>query len=43
MGWKSWLLIVGAVVLIVSSVRLHYMPGRFGDGVSLEFVAPWNR
>jgi hypothetical protein len=43
MGWKAWLLVAGSVVLILSSVRLHYMPGHFGDSVSFEFVAPWNR
>ena len=41
LGWKAWLLAAGAVALILSSVRLHFMPGTLGDTVTFEFVAPW--
>jgi hypothetical protein len=41
MGWMSWLLIVLAVLLIISSARVHFLPGQFGDHVSIDFVAPW--
>jgi hypothetical protein len=43
MGWKVWLLILAAIALVVSSVRLHYMPGHFGDHVTFEFSPPWSR
>jgi hypothetical protein len=41
MGWKVWLLAAGAAVFLLTSVRLHFMPGQFGDRVTFEFVAPW--
>ena len=43
MGWKVWLLAAAAVALFLSTVRFHYLPGHFGDHVTFEFVAPWDR
>jgi hypothetical protein len=41
MGWKAWLLAAAAVAFLLTTVRLHFMPGQFGDHVTFEFVAPW--
>jgi hypothetical protein len=41
MGLMSWLLIALALLLLMSSVRVHFLPGQFGDHVSIDFVAPW--
>jgi hypothetical protein len=41
MGRMAWLLVAVLVLLIVTTVRIHYLPGRFGDHVTFEFVAPW--
>jgi hypothetical protein len=41
MSWKAWVLVAGAIVFLLTSVRLHFLPGQFGDRVSFEFVAPW--
>jgi len=43
MGWKAWLLVAAIVGLFLSTVRIHFMPGRFGDQVTFEFVKPWSR
>ena len=41
MGRMAWLLVAVVVLFFLTSVRVHYMPGQFGDRVSIEFVAPW--
>jgi hypothetical protein len=41
MGRMGWLLVAAAVLLFLTTVRFHFMPGRFGDHISIEFVAPW--
>lgn len=41
MGRMAWLFLAAVVLLFLTSVRVHYMPGQFGDHVSIEFVAPW--
>ena len=42
MGKMAWLLVAIVVLLVVTSVRVHYMPGQFGEHISIEFVAPWH-
>jgi len=37
----AWLLAAALVLLFLATVRFHFMPGRFGDHVTIEFVAPW--
>ena len=41
MGRVSWLLVGLAVLFCLTCLRLHYLPGRFGDTVSIEFAPPW--
>ena len=41
MGRMGWLFVAAVVLLVLTTVRFHYMPGQFGDHVTIEFVAPW--
>jgi hypothetical protein len=41
MGRMAWLLVAAVLVLLLTTVRFHYLPGQFGDRVSFELVAPW--
>ena len=43
MGRMAYLLIAVVLLLFIATVRFHFMPGRFGDRVSIEFVSPWGR
>jgi hypothetical protein len=41
MGRFGWL-IAGLIVLVfLTCVKVHYLPGHFGDSVSFEFAPPW--
>jgi hypothetical protein len=42
MGRIAWLLTAVLVLLILTTVRVHYMPGQLGDHVTFEFVPPWH-
>ena len=41
MGRMAFLLVAVAVLFFLTCVRVHYLPGHFGDTVTFEIVAPW--
>ena len=38
----AWLFVIVVVLLFMTTVRVHYLPGRFGENISIDFVAPWH-
>ena len=41
MGRMGWLFVAAMVLLFLTSVRVHFLPGQFGEHISIDFVAPW--
>jgi hypothetical protein len=41
MGRLSWLFVGILVLLFLTCVRFHHLPGTWGESWSIEFVPPW--